>query len=331
MRSFIQRLSQVRNTIPRISNASVVDAFRQGVRDEKMLEKLATHDIQDVSALFSLADKCTKAAEGHAWHSLAAQAAKGERKPNAEAQAQGGGSSSKKKKKKKAGGNQPLAGAPTAVAAAAGGGRGRLRGDKHPSQSSNSDDDSTKYPVHNSTCHTSLEYREIKKLVKQFRKKMQQQRQGGVPSRQWEGKQKVHSQEEKDAEMEFQDTKRALKGVYGHSDSESSDNEHRKTLHVIFGGSWAITFRRVVKTLRREVAAVAAPKAAPHCKWVETPIEFDSFDCPKSMAGVGQLPLLVSPTISNVKLYHILIDGGAALNLISLAAFKKLQILMGKL
>jgi hypothetical protein len=30
-------------------------------------------------------------------------------------------------------------------------------------------------------------------------------------------------------------------------------------------------------------------------------------------------------------LYHILIDGGAALNLISLAAFKMLQILMGKL
>jgi hypothetical protein len=49
------------------------------------------------------------------------------------------------------------------------------------------------------------------------------------------------------------------------------------------------------------------------------------------MVGVGQLPLLVSPTISNVKLYHVLIDGGAALNLINLAAFKKLQITMGKL
>jgi hypothetical protein len=64
LRSFIQRFSQVRNTIPRIFNASVVLAFCQGVRDEKMLEKLATHDIQDVSALFSLADKCARAAEG---------------------------------------------------------------------------------------------------------------------------------------------------------------------------------------------------------------------------------------------------------------------------
>jgi hypothetical protein len=74
-----------------------------------------------------------------------------------------------------------------------------------------------------------------------------------------------------------------------------------------------------------------APKAAPHLKWIETLIGFDASDCPKSMAGVRQLPLLVSLTITNVKLYHVLIDGGAALNLISLAAFKKLQIPMGKL
>jgi hypothetical protein len=100
----------------------------------------------------------------------------------------------------------------------------------------------------------------------------------------------------------------------------------------MFGSCWAIMSRRVVKTLRREIVAAApAPKATPHHKWVETPIGFDSFDCPKSMAGVGHLPLLVSPTISNVKLYHVLIDGGAALDLISLATFKKLYIPMGKL
>jgi hypothetical protein len=57
---------------------------------------------------------------------------------------------------------------------------------------------------------------------------------------------------------------------------------------------------------------------------VETLIGFDSSDCPKSMAGAGQLSLLVSLTISNVKLYHVLIDGGVTLNLISLAALKKL-------
>jgi hypothetical protein len=64
---------------------------------------------------------------------------------------------------------------------------------------------------------------------------------------------------------------------------------------------------------------------------VETLIGFDASDCSKSMAGVRQLPLLVSPTIANVKLYHILIDGCAAINLINLVIFKKLQIPLGKL
>jgi hypothetical protein len=71
-RSFVQWFSYVRNTIPHMSNASVVVAFLQGVRDEKMLEKLTTHDVQDVSTPFSLTDKCTRAAEGHTWHSLVA-------------------------------------------------------------------------------------------------------------------------------------------------------------------------------------------------------------------------------------------------------------------
>jgi hypothetical protein len=185
LRSFVQRLSQVRNTIPRISNAFVVVAFYQGVRDEKMLEKLTTHDIQDVSALFSLADKCARATEGRAWHSPAAQVAKGESTtPSVGAQAPGGGNGngSNNKKKKKAGGNQPLARAPTAAAATVGGGCGGTRGDKCPHQPSNSDDDNMNCPVYNSMRHTAAGCREIKKLVKQFCEKMQQ-RQDGTPSR----------------------------------------------------------------------------------------------------------------------------------------------------
>jgi hypothetical protein len=155
--------------------------------DEEMLEKLATHDIQNVSALFNMADKCARLVEGHATHSTATQAAKGESTmPSAGGQAPGGGNgnnsnsnNNNNKKKKKAGGNQPLAGAPTVAAAAAGGGRGG----KRPHQPSNSDDGSTKCPVHNSMRHTVVECREIKKLTEQFREKMQQ-RQDGAPSRQ---------------------------------------------------------------------------------------------------------------------------------------------------
>jgi hypothetical protein len=180
--------------------------------------------------------------------------------------------------------------------------------------------------------HFTRVWGEIKKLAEQYREQLKQQRYEGAPSRQWEGKQKEDPEEDKEDGLGFQKAKRELKAVYGHSDSESSDNERRKTLYVIFGGSWDITSCRIVKNLRREVAVAApAPKAVPHHKWMETLISFDTSDCPKSMAGAEQFPLLVSPTIVNIKLYHVLIDGGAAMNLISLAAFKKLQILMSKL
>jgi hypothetical protein len=69
LRAFISRFTKVRETIPRISDASIITAFRQGVRDEKMLEKLATHQVEAVTTLFALADKCARAAEGRAWHS----------------------------------------------------------------------------------------------------------------------------------------------------------------------------------------------------------------------------------------------------------------------
>jgi hypothetical protein len=49
------------------------------------------------------------------------------------------------------------------------------------------------------------------------------------------------------------------------------------------------------------------------------------------MAGAGVLPLVTTPTIANVRLHHVLIDGGAGLSVISYAAFKHLQILESKL
>jgi hypothetical protein len=106
-----------------------VVAFRQRVRDEKMLEKLTTHDIQDVTELFSLADKCVRAAEGCAWHTPPASEVGKGGKTDASTAVQGGGSENKNNnnnKKKADSNNKPLDGAPTATAAAvvAVGGRG---------------------------------------------------------------------------------------------------------------------------------------------------------------------------------------------------------------
>ena len=69
LRAFISCFTKVRGTIPHISDASIITAFGQWVRDKKMLEKLTTHDVETVTTLFTLADKCAIAAEGRAWHS----------------------------------------------------------------------------------------------------------------------------------------------------------------------------------------------------------------------------------------------------------------------
>jgi hypothetical protein len=82
--------------------------------------------------------------------------------------------------------------------------------------------------------HNAEECREIKKLVEQYHKQLKQQRGDGVPSHQWEGKQNSDPEEDKKDGMGFQKAKRDLKTIYGHCDSESSDNERRKTLYIMF-------------------------------------------------------------------------------------------------
>jgi hypothetical protein len=65
LRQYIQRFSQMRNKIPRISNEEVISAFSTGVSDIKMREKLSVSDeLTFVVRLFEIVDRCTKAEEG---------------------------------------------------------------------------------------------------------------------------------------------------------------------------------------------------------------------------------------------------------------------------
>ena len=76
--------------------------------------------------------------------------------------------------------------------------------------------------------------------------------------------------------------------------------------------------RCCVKTIRREVySATPSAAASRPLKWSETPITFSQADHPVSTAGVGRLPLVVSPTICNVRVSRVLIDEGVGLNLLS--------------
>jgi hypothetical protein len=114
LRAFIARFTKVCGTIPCVSDASIITAFRQGVRDEKMLEKLATHDMETITTLFALADKCVRAAEGHAWHPAPQTGVT--QMGGSGAITQGGN----KKKKKNRGHERPQSAAPVVMAATGG-------------------------------------------------------------------------------------------------------------------------------------------------------------------------------------------------------------------
>jgi hypothetical protein len=216
--------------------------------------------------------------------------------------------------------NKPQTGAPVAAVAAVGGQNPRS---KHPRKQRT---DPGSCPVHPGARHSATECREIQKLAERLSKRRDQASKDDSSLPRWSSKKKVSDADAATAERElgYQTPKKDLKGLFHRSDSESRGDERRKKLYVMYGGSSELVSRRDVKTLRREVFSVkpGAPKAAPHQRWRSTTISFGPSDCPENMAGAEVLPLVTAPTITNIKLHHVLIDGGAGLNVISYAAFK---------
>jgi hypothetical protein len=212
LRKFISRFTKVRGTIPRISNASIITAFRQGVRDEKMLEKLATHDVETVPTLFALADKCARAAEGRAWHSA----------PQTRA-AQSGGSRAVlrdgKKKKKDHDYQKPWSTA--LVVAAATGGQGD-RNKRLPPQKSSSGS----CPMHPNGRHSAAECREIIDLAKRVSERREQSSKDGSPPCHRPDKEKVDDDEVAAAErdFEYQSLEWDLKDIFAGGSYSDEDN-----------------------------------------------------------------------------------------------------------
>jgi hypothetical protein len=174
LRAFISHFTKVRGTIPRISDASIITAFRQGVRDEKMLEKLATRDVDNVTTLFALAEKCARATEGRAWHS--APQAGVTQTGGSGAVAQGDGK--KKKRNKVRGHEKQQVDAPVITTAA--GGRGKRNKRSRPQEGN----DNT-CPVHPNSRHSAADCREIIKLVKCVSERREQPSRDDSPPRRW--------------------------------------------------------------------------------------------------------------------------------------------------
>jgi hypothetical protein len=212
LQTFISRFIKVRGTIPRISDASIITAFRHGVHDEKMLEKLATHDVETVTTLFALADKCARAAEGRAWHSA----------PQTGATQMGGSGAvaqdGKKKKKKNRGSERPLSAAPVVVAAT--GGRNERNKRPRPQRGN-----SGSCPVHLNSRHSAAECREIIELTKHVSDRREQTSKDSSPSRRRPGKERVDSGEVAAGEPDlgYQSPEGVLKDVFI-GDSYSGDD-----------------------------------------------------------------------------------------------------------
>jgi hypothetical protein len=212
LRKFISRFTKVRGTIPRISDASIITAFRQGVHDEKMLEKLATHDVETVPTLFALADKCARAAEGRAWHSA----------PQTRA-AQSGGSGAVpqdgKKKKKDRDYQKPRSTA--LVVAAATGGQGDRNKRPRPQRGG-----SGSCPVHPNGRHSAAECREIIDLAKRVSERREQSSKDGSPPRRRPGKEKVDDGEVAVAERDlgYQSPEGDLKDIFAGGSYSGEDN-----------------------------------------------------------------------------------------------------------
>jgi hypothetical protein len=300
LRAFISCFTKVRGTIPHISDASIITAFHQGVRDEKMLEKLATHDVETVTTLFALADKCARVAEGHAWHSTPQIGV-----------AQMGGSSvvtqdGKKKKKKNRGHERPQSAA--SVVATTTGGRNERNKRPWPQGGNNGS-----CPVHPNSRHSASECREIIKLAKRVSERREQTSKDGSPPRRRPGKERVDDGDVAAGERDlgYQSPEQVLKAILTGDSDSGDDNDRRKKLYVMYDGSWELTSRRNVKSLHLEVlsATPGVSRAAPHQRWRSTTISFGASNCLENMAGASILPLITAPVIANIKLHHVLHHG----------------------
>jgi hypothetical protein len=177
-----------------------------------MLEKLATHDVETVTTLFALADKCARAAEGSAWHSAPQTGV-----------AQTGGSGvvtqdGKKKKKKNRGSERPSSAAPVVAAAT----RGRNKHNKRPRPQRGN---SGSCPVHPNSRHSAAKCREIIELAKRVSERREQTSKDGSPPRRRPSKERVDSGEVVvgEPDLGYQSPEGALRDVLTR-DSNFGDN-----------------------------------------------------------------------------------------------------------
>ena len=147
------------------------------------------HDVETISTLFALADKCARAAEGRAWHSAPQTGV---------AQTGGSGAVPRDGKKKKKGRVHEKSQSTALVIAAATRGRGDHNKRPRPQRGN-----SVSCPVHPNNRHSVAECRKIIELVKRVSGRREQSSKDDSPPRRRPGKERVADGEVAAAERDL--------------------------------------------------------------------------------------------------------------------------------
>jgi hypothetical protein len=122
--------------------------------------------------------------------------------------------------------------------------------------------------VHPNARHNASECREIIKVTKRVSERREQSSKDGSSPRRRPGKERVDDDKvaARERELGYQSPEGNLKDVFTRDSDSGDDSDRRKKLYVMYGGSWELTSRRNVKSLRCEVLSTTpgVPKAAPH-------------------------------------------------------------------
>jgi hypothetical protein len=122
--------------------------------------------------------------------------------------------------------------------------------------------------MHPNSRHRATNCREIIKLARHISERREQSFKDGSPPHrrpsQMGADGKAATAEGQD--LGYQSHAGCLKDVFTGDFDPSDDGDRRKKLYVMYGGSWELTSRRSVKSLRREVLSTVpgVPKTAPH-------------------------------------------------------------------